>query len=147
MSKDKVQFLVGTCGWTYQDWQGVFYPTDWPKDRWLEFYAKKFTTVEVNATFYRSFKDQTCHKWRERVPEGFRYVLKTPRFITHRKHLIDAEEQIKTFWSSAALLKDKLGLILLQLAPSTVYDPERLKQALLTFGDPKKIAVEFRNKK
>lgn len=147
MSKERAQFLIGTSGWTYPDWQGVFYPTDWPKSQWLEYYATKFTTVEVNATFYRSFKDQAYHKWRERAPKNFCYVLKASQFITHRKHLIDAEEQIKTFWRSAALLKDKLGLILLQLAPSAVYDPERLKQALLTFGDPKKIAVEFRNKK
>lgn len=74
-------------------------------------------------------------------------MLKAPRFITHRKHLKEAEEQIESFWRSAALLEDTLGLILLQLAPSTAYDPDRLKQALLTFGDSRKVAVEFRHKK
>ncbi len=147
MSKEKVQFLVGTSGWSYPDWQGTFYPEDWPKSRWFEYYAQKFATVEVNATFYRTFKDRTYHKWRERAPREFSYVLKAPRFITHRKHLKGAEEQIKSFWRSAALLEDKLGLILLQLAPSAAYDPDRLKQALLTFGDPRKVAVEFRHKK
>lgn len=147
MSKGKAQFFVGTSGWTYPEWQGIFYPEDWPKSRWFEYYAKKFATVEVNATFYRTFKEQTYHKWRERAPGEFSYVLKAPRFITHRKHLIDAKEQIKNFWRSAALLEDKLGLILLQLAPGTAYDPDRLKQALLTFGDPGKVAVEFRHKK
>jgi uncharacterized protein YecE (DUF72 family) len=139
--------LVGTSGWTYPDWQGIFYPEDWPKSRWFEYYATEFSTVEVNATFYRSFKDQTYHKWREQAPEEFRYVLKAPRFVTHRKHLKGAEKQIKSFWRSAALLEDKLGLILLQLAPSTAYDPDRLKTALLTFGDPGKVAVEFRHEK
>jgi uncharacterized protein YecE (DUF72 family) len=92
---DKVRFLVGTSGWTYSDWQGNFYPKDWPKRRWFEYYAKKFATVEVNATFYRTFKDQTYHKWRDQAPSGFSYVLKAPRLITHRKHLKGAEEQIK----------------------------------------------------
>jgi uncharacterized protein YecE (DUF72 family) len=144
---DKVQFLVGTSGWTYPDWQGIFYPEAWPKSRWLEYYVTKFTTVEINATFYRTFKDQTYHKWRERAPRGFCYVLKTPRFITHRKRLKDADAEIKSFWRSACLLEDKLGLILLQLAPSTAYDPDLLRKALLSFGDPRKIAVEFRHKK
>jgi uncharacterized protein YecE (DUF72 family) len=74
-------------------------------------------------------------------------MLKAPRFITHRKHLKGAEEQIKSFWRSASLLENKLGLILLQLAPSTAYDPDRLKHALLAFGDSRKVAVEFRHKK
>jgi uncharacterized protein YecE (DUF72 family) len=147
MSKRRAQFFVGTSGWSYPDWQGIFYPDDWPKRRWFEYYAQKFATVEVNATFYRTFKDQTYLKWREQAPQEFRYVLKAPRFITHRKHLKGAEEQIKRFWQSASLLETKLGLILLQLAPHTQYDPERLKNALLTFGDPSKIAVEFRHKK
>jgi len=147
MSKEKAQFLIGTCGWTYSDWEEIFYPEDWHKSRWLEYYATQFRTVEINATFYRIFKDQTYQKWRERVPKEFCYVLKAPRFITHHKQLKGAEEQIKSFWRSAALLEDRLGLILLQLAPSTPYDLQRLKQTLLTFGDPGKIAVEFRHKK
>lgn len=147
MTDQKPQFLVGTSGWSYPHWQGVFYPEDWPKSRWFEYYATKFSTVEVNSTFYRSFKDQTYHQWRERAPKEFRYVLKTPRLITHRKHLRGAEEEIDRFSKSALLLENKLGLILLQLAPSTQYDPDRLKKTLVAFGDPRKIAVEFRHKK
>ncbi|MDZ7289351.1 MAG: DUF72 domain-containing protein [candidate division KSB1 bacterium] len=147
MNKGHAQFLAGTSGWTYPDWQGTFYPVDWPKSRWFEYYAGKFSTVEINATFYRTFKDQTYSKWREQAPREFRYVLKAPRLITHRKHLIGAEDVIKGFWQSASLLEDKLGLILLQLAPSTQYDPDRLRQTLLTFGNPRKIAVEFRHEK
>lgn len=147
MRKAKAQFLVGTSGWSYPEWQGIFYPEAWPKRRWFEYYAKKFATVEVNATFYRTFKDQTYHQWREQAPAAFRYVLKVPRFITHRKHLIDAEEEIRSFWRSASLLADKLGLILLQLAPNSAYDPDRLKQALLAFGDSRKVVVEFRDQK
>lgn len=145
MTKHKIRFFVGTSGWSYPHWKGVFYPEDWPKSKWFAYYTGEFPSVEVNATFYRTFKDQTYHNWRSRAPEGFVYVLKAPRLITHRKFLKDSEEQIKAFCKSAALLEDKLGLILLQLAPRTPYDPARLEQALRAFDDPAKVAVEFRN--
>jgi len=147
MKKTKTQFLVGTSGWSYDHWKKLFYPEDRPKSRWFDYYVKKFPTVEVNATFYRFFKDSTYHKWRDTAPGKFVYVLKAPRLITHRKYLKNVEDVIKSFWNSAALLEKKLGLILLQLAPATPYDPELLKKALKTFRDPKKVAVEFRHKK
>lgn len=144
MNNSTTKFFIGTSGWNYPHWKGVFYPDDWPKSRWFEYYARYFTTVEVNATFYRRFKDQTYYNWREKAPEGFRYVLKAPRIITHRKYLKDVDEEIRQFWRSANLLKEKFGLILLQLAPATPYEPGRLKHALNTFGEPSKIAVELR---
>jgi uncharacterized protein YecE (DUF72 family) len=147
MKNNGSQFLVGTSGWSYPHWQGVFYPEDLPKSRWFEYYIQKFATVEINATFYRFFKDQTYVKWHDNAPKQFKYVLKAPRLISHRKYLKDAADQIKAFWQSANLLKNKLGLILLQLAPGMPYDPERLRQALLTFKIPGKVAVEFRHKK
>jgi uncharacterized protein YecE (DUF72 family) len=140
------QFLIGTSGWTYEHWKGLFYPEGLAKSHWFDYYAEKFPAVEVNATFYRRFIDQTYIKWRERTPESFIYVLKAPRLITHRKYLIDVEEEIHAFWRSADLLEDKLGLVLLQVAPGTPYDLERLRQALLAFGDPRRVAVEFRRK-
>lgn len=142
----KHQFLIGTSGWTYDHWKGLFYPKNLPKRKWFEYYGSFFSTVEVNATFYRSFKDQTYLNWREHAPVHFRYVLKAPRWITHRKYLLDAEQEIEEFSRSAALLEDRLGLILLQVAPGTPYDPDRLKRALLAFGNPNKVAIEFRHK-
>jgi uncharacterized protein YecE (DUF72 family) len=147
MKNNDPQILVGTSGWSYPHWRGVFYPEDWPKSKWFEYYVRKFTTVEINATFYRFFKDHTYHNWRDRAPEPFKYVLKTPRLISHRKYLKDAEDQIKAFWRSANLLKSRFGLILLQLAPGMPYEPDRLKQALLAFETPGKVAVEFRHRK
>lgn len=145
MTNKQPQFFVGTSGWSYPHWYGTFYPQDWPKSKWFDYYAQKFTAVEVNATFYRFFKDRTYHNWRDRAPDGFKYVLKAPRLITHRKYLQEADEQIRGFWRSASLLENKFGLILLQLAPSTPYDPGRLKRALQGFADPGKVAVEFRH--
>jgi uncharacterized protein YecE (DUF72 family) len=138
---------IGTSGWSYPHWKGVFYPDDWPKSRWFEYYRSKFSTVEVNATFYRSFKDQTYQNWYEKAPQDFKYVLKAPKWITHRKYLIEVEPDIEAFWQSASLLKEKLGMILLQLAPSTPYDPRRLKRALTAFQDSRYVAVEFRHKR
>jgi uncharacterized protein YecE (DUF72 family) len=140
------QYFVGTSGWTYDHWKGSFYPEGLAKSRWFEYYAARFSTVEINATFYRTFGDQTYQNWRERVPADFVYVLKVPRLITHRQYLVDAESEIRAFWRSATLLEEKLGLVLLQVAPQTRYDPDLLRRAILTFGEPRRVAVEFRRK-
>jgi uncharacterized protein YecE (DUF72 family) len=144
MEKDRRFVLVGTSGWTYEHWKGRFYPAGLPKSRWFEYYLTLFPTVEINATFYRFFKDQTYLNWRERTPAGFRFVLKVPRLITHLKQLLNVEEDIQQFWNSAHLLGDKLGLVLLQIAPDMPYDPQRLRRAIQAFGNPHQMAVEFR---
>ena len=102
--------------------------------------------MEVNATFYRQFKDETYQKWRKRVPDEFKYVLKVPRLITHRKLLKEVDDLIDEFQRSASLLGDNLGLLLLQLPPRIPYHPERLEQVLRHFKHPDKVAVEIRNK-
>lgn len=143
--QDQGFYYIGTSGWTYDDWKGRFYPEDLARKRWLEYYSSQFSTVEVNATYYRAFEDDTYLGWKNKAPPGFRNVLKAPKTITHEKHLIDVEEDIQTFVRSALLLEDRLGMILLQVAPSTPYDLKRLKKALLAFSDPSIVAVEFRN--
>ncbi len=142
---DITQYFVGTSGWTYEHWKGNFYPATLSRARWFEHYAAIFTTVEVNATFYRTFKDQTYQNWYRKAPPGFTYVLKAPRPITHYKHLEDVSGEIHAFWRSISLLEDKLGLVLLQVAPDTPYDPDRLQKALLAFPEPTQVAVEFRH--
>jgi uncharacterized protein YecE (DUF72 family) len=142
-----INTYIGTSGWTYDHWKGIFYPEGLAKRRWFEYYVDQFSAVEVNATFYRNFKDETYHNWREQVGTGFRYVLKVPRLITHRKYLLNVKDEIQQFWKSACLLEDRLGAVLLQLPPQMPYDLARLQQAILAFGEPEKVAVEFRNKK
>jgi uncharacterized protein YecE (DUF72 family) len=144
--KGKIKLFIGTSGWTYDHWRGAFYPEDLAKAKWFSYYAERFNAVEINATFYRTFKDQTYINWRKKAPEGFRYIFKAPRIITHRKYLVDVAEEIKAFEHSASLLEDKLGLILLQLAPTTPYDIGRLRAAFSAFANPHKVAVEFRHK-
>ena len=138
-------FFIGTSGWTYDHWLGGFYPVGLAKSRWFDFYAERFNAVEINATFYRAFQDQTYQKWKGRAPGGFGYVLKAPRIITHRKLLRDVEFDIQDFCRSAALLGDSFEMILLQVAPQMPYDPGLLRTALQAFTDPRRVAVEFRD--
>ena len=144
-TRDTPHYFIGTSGWTYDHWKGRFYPHDLPKKRWFDFYTSQFSTVEVNATFYRTFKDDTFRNWKERSPQGFSYILKAPRLITHRKYLVDVEADIRSFYRSCALLEEKFELILLQVAPNMHVDLEVLQKALRAFPDPGKVAVEFRH--
>ena len=101
--------------------------------------------VELNATFYRRFPDKTYEKWRDQAPEGFRYALKAPRAVSHRKDLRESVGSIQEFCRSANLLEGRLGPILLQVGPSTRVDPEALDAALAAFDPAHQLAVEFRN--
>ncbi len=139
------EYRIGTSGWTYQHWRGVFYPQRLPQRLWFDYYARQFSTVEVNATFYRSFADSTYRQWRERAPGNFRYVLKAPQRISHRKRLVDVAEDWRAFLDQASHLGDALGLILLQLPPHCPLDLELLESALLASGEPERVAVEFRH--
>jgi uncharacterized protein YecE (DUF72 family) len=137
-------FFVGTSGWTYAHWKGRFYPAELPQKKWFDYYASQFSAVEVNATFYRNFTDQTYHNWRQRAPNGFGYVLKAPKLVTHLKLLTEVEQDIQAFCSSCALLEEKFEMILLQVAPNMPVDLSRLHRALSAFPDPTRVAVEFR---
>lgn len=137
-------FFVGTSGWTYDHWKGIFYPAGLTRSHWFDFYARRFNSVEINATFYRAFKDQTYQTWKSRAPEGFRYALKVPKTITHRKLLRDVEADIQAFCHSAAQLDDTFQMVLLQISPNTPYDHGLLRSALQAFPDPTRVAVEFR---
>jgi uncharacterized protein YecE (DUF72 family) len=113
---------IGTSGWNYDHWKGLFYPHDLPRSRWLDYYATVFSTVEVNATFYRQVSGATFEKWRSRTPEGFVWSVKAHRVITHIRRLKDAEASLETFLDAASALGDKLGPILFQLPPSLAFD-------------------------
>ncbi len=138
-------YFIGTSGWTYDHWKGSFYPPGLTKNRWFDHYAGFFNAVEINATFYRSFGDQTYVKWKARAPQGFGYVIKTPKVISHLKMLRDVDGDIQAFEHSVRLLGDTFQMILLQVPPNLPYDPGRLKSALQAFRDPSHVAVEFRN--
>ena len=120
--KQKAAWRVGTSGWSYEHWKGVFYPEELPRSRWFEYYTENFDTVEINYTFYSMPKEKTLEKWYHTSPEDFCFVLKMNRFVTHRKKLRDVTAESGKFFKLAAILKDKLGPILHQLPPSMKFE-------------------------
>ncbi|MBB4152421.1 uncharacterized protein YecE (DUF72 family) [Sphingomonas jinjuensis] len=116
---------VGIGGWTYEPWRGSFYPEKLPHKRELEYAASKLTAIEVNGTFYSSFKPATFAGWRDATPDGFVFALKASRYCVTRKKLAEAGESIERFVGQGIVeLGDKLGPILWQLAPTRRYDAD-----------------------
>lgn len=154
MKKEKPGHVrVGTSGYVYEHWQGLFYPADLPKSRRFEYYASQFDTVEMNATFYHLFEEKTFDKWHDRSPENFLYAIKLWRWITHRKRLKGIDGDLKTFFERMAHLKAHLGPVLIQLPPGLHRDDARLEDFLELCEKTQKslkttfrYAVEFRHK-
>lgn len=122
---------IGTSGWQYRDWNETFYPADLPAKEQLAYYAQKFSTVEINSTFYHSPRVTTCEKWYEQTPDNFVFTVKMFRGITHYGRLVMDEEhrqQLADFCTSVAALGNKLGMILVQLPPSLKKDLSLLEQ-------------------
>jgi len=121
---------IGTSGWHYDHWTGPFYPADLPKEKWLEYYAQHFDTVELNNTFYHLPKPPALKRWHNLTPKNFLYAVKASRYITHIKRLKDVPEELTRFLDLAALLGRKLGPVLYQLPPSLHKDLARLESFL-----------------
>jgi len=136
---------IGTSGFTYDHWQGVFYPPEVKKRAWLEYYAGQFDTVEINASFYHMPRANVCRSWASRTPEGFVFVMKLNRWITHRKKLTDCGEELAAFLAAVGELGGKLGPILVQLPPGLHADAPRLAAFLDACPRERRWAVEFRH--
>jgi uncharacterized protein YecE (DUF72 family) len=137
---------IGCSGWNYRDWRERFYPRGLPAHRWLEHYAERFDTVEVNATFYRLPNRDAVARWAEQVPEGFCFAVKASRYLTHVKRLTDVGEGMARFYERIEPLRDagRLGAVLWQLPVNFHRDDERLA-GLLDVLPPGRHAVEFRH--
>jgi uncharacterized protein YecE (DUF72 family) len=140
-----MQFFVGTSGYSYKEWKGNFYPEKLPQKQMLNYYAERFSTVEINNTFYRMPKASVLESWAQQVPDGFRFVLKAPQKITHFKRLKDVEEETDYFLSAAAALKERKGPLLFQLPPNMKKDLPRLEAFLDLIDDQTRVAFEFRH--
>jgi uncharacterized protein YecE (DUF72 family) len=138
-------YYVGTSGWVYKHWREVFYPAKLPQSKWLEFYTRHFSTVELNSSFYRLPTEKAFAGWRETSPAGFVYAVKVSRFITHIKRLKEVDEPIDTFLSRAQLLEEKLGPLLYQLPPNMHRNDERLDAFLSLLPSGLRHVVEFRH--
>jgi uncharacterized protein YecE (DUF72 family) len=137
--------FVGTSGWDYPHWRGVFYPSGCPRSGWLDHYTHVFSTVEVNATFYRRIRPETLERWRTSTPEGFLWAVKASRLITHLRKLKGVENALETFLSDISLLGDKLGGVLFQLPPSLEFDPGVARAFLSLLPGVTRYALEARH--
>ncbi|HET7788836.1 MAG TPA: DUF72 domain-containing protein [Myxococcales bacterium] len=138
---------LGTSGYVYSHWRKVFYPQGLPARRWLDHYARFFSTVELNATFYRLPTAAAVDGWREGTPAGFRFAVKGSRYLTHMKRLKDPGAGIDRYFELIRRLGRKLSVVLWQLPPQMDRaDPERLAAFLekLPRGSFRH-AVEFRS--
>lgn len=126
------QLRVGTSGYSYKEWKGNFYPAKLPDKEMLPFYAKQFTTVEINHSFYRMPSEATLVNWAKSVPEGFKFALKANQQITHIQRLRGCESTLRRFLEVASVLNDgaHLGPILVQLPPTFKFDRPLLEDFL-----------------
>jgi uncharacterized protein YecE (DUF72 family) len=135
---------VGTSGWTYDDWNGPFYPAEVAGAERLSFYARMFDTVEVNSTFYRLPYESLIVAWNRRLPPGFALAVKGSRTVTHLKKLADCDEPLARFCERIRPLR-ALQVILWQLPPSLHKDIGRLTHFLARLPEGVRHAVEFRH--
>lgn len=144
---DQQKLRLGACAWTYDEWRGSFYPRNLPEDRWLEFYARYFSTVEVDSTFYHAPSEETVLRWAQSTPANFRFACKLPRAITHACRLHDCAAEFTAFLRALEPLAPKVQVLLIQLPPS--FSPKEGKPALRNFLAqlPRdfRFAIEFRN--
>lgn len=136
---------LGTSGWFYSHWQGLFYPNDLPQSKWFKYYCQNFKTVELNSTFYHFPTEKTALGWYKKSPADFVYTLKVNRFITHLKKFKGCEKQIKDFYKVGKVLKEKMGCFLFQLPPSLKYDEDKLREIIEQLDKEKLNALEFRH--
>lgn len=139
------RILVGTSGFAYKEWKGIFYPDALPAKKYLSYYAGHFRTTEINNTFYRMPTAKLCEGWYGEVPADFSFTLKLSQRITHFKRLKNVDDEMSFFLASAASLKEKLGPILVQLPPNFKKDLDVLAAFLEKFAAKGRLAFEFRH--
>jgi uncharacterized protein YecE (DUF72 family) len=139
------RLYVGTSGWTYADWRGRFYPEEIAKKNWLAWYASRFTTTEINGSFYRTPSVPAVEAWRESTPAHFRFAWKASKYITHWKRLLDAENSLALMQSRLEILGAKCGPVLFQLPGRFHADKARLADFLALLPKGYRCVFEFRH--
>jgi uncharacterized protein YecE (DUF72 family) len=125
------RIFVGVGGWTFEPWRGVFYPDGLAQKRELEHASRKLTSLEINGTYYSTFKPASWAKWRSETPDGFVIAMKASRFCTNRRVLAEATQSVERFVGQGLVeLGDRLGPINWQFMTTKKFDPEDIESFL-----------------
>jgi uncharacterized protein YecE (DUF72 family) len=136
---------IGVGGWTYEPWRGVFYPTDLTQKRELEYASRQLTSIEINGTYYSTFKPDSWMKWYAETPDDFVFSIKASRYCTNRKVLADMGESMDRFLSQGlTALGPKLGPINWQFMGTKKFDADDF-EGFLKLLPPEKDGVRLRH--
>jgi uncharacterized protein YecE (DUF72 family) len=136
---------VGTSGYGYKEWKGIFYPEKISPREMLPFYGERFNAVEINYTYYHMPTERLLASWSEQVPDDFVFVLKAPQVITHIKRLKEVGEETDYYFRTVALLGEKLGAVLFQFPAFFRANLPRLEEFLALLPATVRCAFEFRS--
>jgi len=140
-----MKFHIGTSGYGYKEWQGMFYPEKISPHDMLRFYAEHLGAVEINNTFYRMPTAEVLEAWTRQVPVSFVFAFKAPRIITHLKRLRNVGSELQYLFRTLSVLHGKQGPVLFQLPDSFHADTETLGNFLDLIPDQTRCAFEFRH--
>lgn len=139
-------WYLGTVGFSYKDWDGVFYPSGMSSRSYLAHYSQYYNAVELDSTFYGTPPPERVSYWATAVPDGFKFCVKTPRQITHESGLTDAIEEMRAFLEIIKQFGDKLGAVLIQLPPNfAAVNFDIVDTFLSKLPSDLQYAVEFRH--
>src|SRR5262249_4241924 len=117
-------YYLGCPGWGVKTWVGRLFPTGTRPTEFLQRYARAVNTVQGHATYYALPTADVVARWRDQVPDDFRFCFKFPREVSHDRLLIDCSAELAAFLDRIAPLGAKLGTLFLQLPPR--FDPALL---------------------
>lgn len=141
-----MRIRVGTSGYAYKEWRGSFYPEKQQPASMLRYYSERFSTVEINNTFYKLPERGTLERWAQEVPDDFVFVLKASQRITHQKRLApESKETVDYLFDVAQALGTRLGPVLFQTPPFFKKDVPRLRAFLDLLPAGRPAAFEFRH--
>jgi len=125
MPANELRIRIGVGGWNYPPWRGVFYPKGLPHSRELEYASRRFTSIEIDSTYYGSKTPETFARWRDETPDDFVFAVKGPRFATNRRVLAEAGPSVERFFKTGVTeLRGKLGPVNWQFAATKRFDPD-----------------------
>lgn len=136
---------VGTSGYGYKEWKGIFYPEKILPGDMLHFYGERLNAVEINYTYYHMPTEKLLASWGEQVPDDFVFVFKAPQVITHRKRLKEVTEETDYYFKTLSLLGRRLGTVLFQFPASFPANLPRLEAFLPLIPQNVRCAFEFRS--